>query len=446
MKKLALTIITALLSTHGALASTGELYGYGSRASALGNTMLGGITDPFATYYNPAANSANPGLQISLGTAYYVPHFLKIEGVTIQNSATSDRNADVVGNVDTENYLDHFGQAIGLSLNLGEAFKNLTVGLTAAMPLARVAYLDTGDPFKPEYYNYRSRTQRPQIYAAMSAQPFKNFYFGTGIAIATNLSATATLFTTGSDGKVSSARLASTIKPSAAPYFSLYAKPDPMQLGLVLRLPNKYKITMDTNAQAHLLSGASNIPLVLNSTSTIYYDPLEIDLGASYRIREKTWVTLELDWYQYKAFEGPTLSLTDTGSLPDLKDSIATTPTMRNIFVPRIGVERQVDKAKVRAGYYYRPSPVKDNSGTGNLVDPSQHVLTAGVGFDLKEIKLTERQIFLDIHAQYHHLVKSHVSKSAGTETGSSGTKIGAPGYDIGGYIYGGGFSLTANF
>lgn len=441
-----LAALVAALFAQSAFASTGEIYGYGSRASALGNTMLGGITDPFATFYNPAANSANPGLQVTLGTAYYNPEFRKIEGVTIQNAATSDRTGDVVGNVDTDNYLDHLGQAIGISLNLGESLKNLTVGITAAMPIARVAFLDTGDPFKPEYFNYRSRTQRPQIYGSLSASPFKDFYFGTGISIATNLSATATIFTTGSTGKVSSARIASTIKPSAAPYFGIYAKPDPMQVGLVVRLPNKYKLSMDTNAQAHLLSGASNIPLVLNSTSTIFYDPLEINLGAAIKIKDKSWVTLELDWLQYKAFEAPTLSLTDTGSLPDLKDSINTSPTMRNIFVPKIGLQHAFEKAVVRAGYFYRPSPVKDNSGPGNLVDPAKHVATLGVGFNLKDLKVTDREIFLDLHAQYHYLVRQHISKAPGTETGGTGTKIGAPGYNIGGYIYGGGFSLSAAF
>lgn len=443
------TLLSAMIlatAMNQAVASTGEMYGYGSRASALGNTMLGGISDPFATFYNPAANSANKGLQISLGTALYKPNFLEIKGITTQNSATSDQGGDVSGDIDTSNYLDHLGQSIGLSLNLGEEFKSLTVGVTASMPIARIAYIDTGDPFKPEYFNYRSRTQRPQIYGSVSAQPFKDFYFGTGIAIATNLAATATLFTTGSNGKVSSARLATTIKPSAAPYFSVYAKPDPIHAGLVVRLPNKYKLSMDTNAQAHLLSGASNIPLILNSTSTIFYDPLEVDLAGSLKINEKNWLTLELDWLQYEAFEGPTLSVTDTGSLPDLKDSISTTPSMRNIFVPKIGFQHDFEKAVVRVGYFYRPSPVKDNSGPGNLVDPAKHVLTAGVGFDLKELKLTEKEIFLDLHAQYHRLVQAHITKSPGTETGQTGTKVGAPGYDIGGNIYGGGFSLSANF
>jgi hypothetical protein len=169
------------------------------------------------------------------------------------------------------------------------------------MPIARVAYLDTGDSFKPEYFNYRSRTQRPQIYGSVSAMPIKDLYFGTGIAIATNMSASATLFTTGSGGKVSSARIATTVKPSAAPYFSVYAKPDPYQLGVVIRLPNKYKLSMDTNAQANLLEGFSNIPLVISSSSTLFYDPLEVDLGGAYKIDDYNWLTLECDWFQYSA-------------------------------------------------------------------------------------------------------------------------------------------------
>jgi hypothetical protein len=119
---------------------------------------------------------------------------------------------------------------------------------------------------------------------------------------------------------------------------------------------------------------------------------------------------------------------------------------MQNIFVPKVGFERSFEKTKVRVGYFWRPSPVKDNLGPGNLVDPEQHVVTAGVGFNLKDLHLTEKDIVLDVHAQYHYLVRHHVDKSPGTETGTAGNKIGGPGYDIGGQIYGGGFSLSANF
>ena len=103
---------------------------------------------------------------------------------------------------------------------------------------------------------------------------------------------------------------------------------------------------------------------------------------------------------------------------------------------------------KLRGGYMYRPSPIKDNSGPGNLVDPARHTLTAGLGFDLKELGLLEKEIIFNMSAQYHHLVSQRITKAGGgNEAGRAGeSKVGSPGYDIGGSIYGAGFSLSMAF
>jgi len=193
--------LISILTVHSkAFASTGETYGYGSRASALGNTMLGGIQDGYSTFYNPAANSANSGLRLSLGVAYAKPSFLEIKDIVVGNTAVAAETGDVLGSVKNDDYLDHLGQTVGASLNFGEKWKLLTVGLTGSLPITRLAYLDTGEAFRPEYFGYRSRTQRPQVYASMSVSPFQNFYMGTGIAISTNLAANTTLYATTNPG------------------------------------------------------------------------------------------------------------------------------------------------------------------------------------------------------------------------------------------------------
>lgn len=410
--------------------------------------MLGGVGDPFTTFYNPAANSTHPGLQASLGVDFAHPSFNGISNIVVNNSAISNAQTPQFGAVDTKNYLDHLGQMVGLSLNLGENFKFLALGATAFLPIARVAYLDTGDPFLPEYVSYRSRTQRPQIYLSGSASPFSHLHLASGIAIATNLSATANVFLTTSSSGISHQEIASTIKPGAAPYFSLYADPDPLQLGMTIRLPNRYKVSMDVNATASILGQLNGLPLLVNASSSMYYDPLEIDLAfASTYANGLLWSTVEADWLQYKAFETPILTVTNMGSGANIRNSIDTTPTMNNIVILKTGTEVRFEKTRFRVGYMYRPSPVSDNSGSGNMIDPDRHSATLGLGVDLKKIHLTEKDISLDLNTQVHYLVKKHVTKTAGNELGNLGeSKIGSPGYDIGGFIYGAGFSLSMAF
>ena len=61
----------------------GEIYGYGSRASALKHDAFGSH-DGYTTYYNPAANSAIPGAQ---ATAWLMPPAVQeIHNVVINNA------------------------------------------------------------------------------------------------------------------------------------------------------------------------------------------------------------------------------------------------------------------------------------------------------------------------------------------------------------------------
>jgi len=436
-----------ILGMLQAYASTGEMYGYGSRASALGNTILGGSTESFATFYNPAANSSRSGLNISLGVSYAHPRFISINNVTIANSAVASDTGDRLGPVDTTAYLDHLGQALGISFNLGEKLKNLSLGVTGFLPVMRLAYLDTGEPFLPEYFNYRSRTQRPQIYTSLSATPVKDFHVASGIAFSTNIASTAALTPSAAARSVSHARFSTTIKPGAAPYFSAFFKKTTFEAASTIRLPNRYRISIDTNANARVLGTAGDLPVVVNLSSALYYDPFEVDLGFGINLTGGARFIMEADWLNYKAYESPSLTVIDRGSVAKFQNSVNNLPQMRNIIVPKVGYEQSIGMITSRLGYFFRQSPIKSNSGPGNLVDPTKHVFTAGLGTDLKTLKLTDKSIALDLHFQYHWLVKQRVNKDPGNEAGTAEqTKVGAPGYDIGGNIYGGGFSLSANF
>lgn len=444
---------TAILAAQ-AQASTGELFGYGSRASALGNTMLGGVSDGFGTFYNPAANSSLPGLNISVATVFAHPNFTSITNVVIENGVNSPLNlntADTVGNVDTD-YLNVLEEEVALTLNLGPKVADLAIGVTALMPIERIAYLDTGDPYLPEYFNYRSRVQRPQIYASLSATPLKNLHVGAGLAFSNNLSASTNMFLTSSTTNASRQRFAATIKAGAAPYFSVYTDPKPFQAGLTARLPNVYKTTIDTTAKLQLMGPGIYNDLAFSSDVSVFYDPLEIDAGLAWQATPAFWMSAELDWFQYSAYQVPALSIQNPQFTFNLHSSVPTAPPMQNILVPKVGFEYAFPKVTARLGYFYRPSPVTDNSGNGNFVDPAKHVATIGLGLDLKKLGVTEKQIFLDLHGQFHYLVSQHITKSPNNELGNAtnGTateyKIGAPGYDIGGYIYGGGLSLSMNF
>ncbi len=447
MIKTILCILTLSISQFSK-ANTGELYGYGGRASALGNTMLGSSSDAFTTYYNPAANSANRDARFGLGLAYLHPEFSPINDIVISNTSVASEPGDINGNVNTKNYLDHFTQTIALGYSTGDDLNNFSLGFMGGMPIARLAYFDTGDPFLPEYYNYRSRTQRPQMYFSTGISLTDNLHIGAGVGFGTNVAIQANYTVSGSAGTVSHGRFATTAKPNASPYGSFLYDSKPFQTGLTFRAASKYKMNVNVNSDARVLGPANGFPIIFETSSVLFYDPMEVDYSFSYGNPDYTWITVEVDWLQYSAFESPTLTISDQGSGFQLKNSVSSVPEMRDIIVPKLGIEQGLSESiKLRMGYSYRRSPIKSNSGTGNIVDPSQHIITGGMGWDLHRANLSQRNIKLDFFGQYHHLISQHINKDSANEAGTATqSRVGSPGYNIGGKVYGGGMSVSFIF
>ncbi|MGE4231887.1 MAG: OmpP1/FadL family transporter [Bacteriovoracia bacterium] len=439
-KKLCFGFLSLCLSAQ-TWASVGELYGYGSKPSGLANTMLSASTESTAAFYNPALLSNTPGLKASIGAAYMHHNFPSVHSVVVSNSATASVSGDLYGDMDTD-YLDYFGQIIGVSYTFS-GLKNLSIGVTTSTPVTRLAYIDTGEPLAVEYFSYRSRIQRPQVYAGLGLKPLNNFMVGAGIAYATNMTATTSVYLSGSGASVSYQRFTTTVKPSVSPYAGLAWAPKPFATALVFRLENRAKVSIDTQATARFFGAVTELPLTINSSSSLYYDPMQATWSNSISLGEFLFIG-ELDWLRYSKFEAPTLSLVDKGSITPLQQSVSVTPIMRDIFVPKVGIEKKFGSFSARIGYYYRQSPVSDNRGSGNLVDPAKHVGTAGVGYEFKAFGQVAR---VDLHGQYHKLVNQRVTKFGGNEVGTSGqSKVGSPGYDVGGTIYGGGGSLSMEF
>lgn len=440
--------IYSLLEASTAHGNIGELFGYGGRSSALGNTMISSQDDAFSTYYNPAMNSSDQGANLSLGSLYMHPDFKKISNVVVSNSATSSDTTETRGDVDTSSYLDIFHQDFAFRYSFDESLRHLSLGFVTSLPITRLAYMDTGETFLPEYYNYRARSQRPQVFAGSSIMVLPSLYFGAGIAIGTSISVKTNYTVSASNGTVSYGQFSTTVKPNASPYASLFLEEESWNVGVTARTATKYKIDIDSTTNARVLGPANGFPIVFDSTSMVYYDPFEVDFGISKKLGSEATIFLEVDWYEYSKYETPSIDITDQGSAIQLKNSVGNEPIYRDIFVPKVGLEQHLSEASaLRLGYAYRSSPIKDSSGVGNLVDPSQHIFSAGFGWDLKKAQLTERQITIDIFAKYHWLVQNRIVKSPGNEAGAdTQSKVGSPEYDVGGAIYGGGASVTMLF
>ncbi len=472
-----LLLIPALLAASSGHANVGDAYGFGSRAAAMAGAGVATGFSAYSSYYNPAMlpfagqgfGSSDPErrLTFNYGVIYMEPSFKPIENVVIENQYSSDPVVDGVrvptlpGNVDTK-YRSTFGQAIGLSYAISNGSVRPTLGVTAFLPIEAVSYIDTGEIFIPEYILYRARTQRPQFDAAIGFRLTPYLSLGGGFHVGYGLTTSASGFILSGDDKSSRMRIAASLKPRAGPFFGAFIQPtEQLSFGAVFRAAVSSPNEMTVKTGARVINVVPGIDMNFSALSAIYYDPMTVELGGALLLpipALPTRVTAQVDYQAWGKFEAPFLRMDspkadsctdeDDNSCAGLPLAPTRSPSYpyRNIWVPRAGAELEINRATVRFGYSYRPS-IFDSlpTGAGNALDPSKHIVTAGLGYRFDRFLHFDTPATIDLHFAYHALKTQTITKSEGDEAGN-GTgdlKIGAPGYQAGGRVLGGGLSLS---
>jgi hypothetical protein len=459
-------VIAALGLSSIAKANIGESYGFGSRTAALGGAGVSYGYGGYAAYHNPAGLpfTGDKRLLIEAGALLMVPSFIPITNVVVENAYTSDK----VTFSDVENdYRSTFGQELGLVYRLFPDAMNFTFGVAAFLPLQQVAYMDTGETFVPEYMLYRSRTQRPQVEVGFGGDLGHGIHVGVGFHLAFALTSSATVFLQTDSAKPSTMRFASSLKPKVAPVFGVLftppsydtdsSTPPVYTVGAVLRLPVSSPNSLFLKSGARAFGSFAALDFNFNALSTLFYDPLTIELGGTIQETPNARLYLQADYQAWSKFEAPALLILDPknescGNSPcGVNISGGKNPifTYKDIIIPRVAEEITVGANTYRVGYAFRPSILSGlPTGAGNYLDPPKHIFTAGYGRTFDHFLSYHTPCNLDFHVSYEQLLTQHVSKDPGDENGNGvgDLKIGAPGYDAGGKIYGGGVSLTLAF
>jgi long-chain fatty acid transport protein len=447
--------VTLLLSvvSQSSYANVGDAFGFGSRTSALAGAGAAWGSGAFAAYHNPAAISAEADkrLKFGFGLVLAYPNFLPINNVVTQNKYVAD--GVQYGDVDTS-YQSTFGQVLGISYRLFPDFFDLSLGFVAFLPLNQAAYMDTGEPFIPEYFLYRARTQRPQTEFGLGMNLGHGFRVGAGLHMAFTLTGNATVFlNTKPDTTTSSMRFTSSLKPKLAPYFGLLFKPedDPRtySIGAVFRLPAASDNTLQLKSAARAFGPLAAVDFNFAAFSTLFYDPMALELGGSLATSSWSRMFLQLDYQIWSKFQAPALDIQQPQGSIQITPSSLPKFSYRNIWVPRIGEEFYLsDRVTLRAGYAYRPSILADvPTGAGNYLDPPKHMLNLGLGLNYAQFFGFDIPCNIDLNFTYHYLQRQLIQKTAGNEVGDlSDNKIGYPEYTAGGNVIGGGVSLSLAF
>lgn len=453
--------ILFLLATTNAQASIGDSFGFSSRAASLGGAMAAVSREGASAYQNPAAlsfgsfgsalgsDSLHPNEKLSFhwSMIYMTPQFRKIENVIVENNYTSDQIR--FSNVDTD-YPKTFGQTVGMGYEFKKSPLHWSFGVLAFLPLDELALVDSGETFIPEYVLHRSRNQKPELNLGLGVRPSDRFSIGLGIHLGSALTSNTTIFLQTDQNKVSTMRIAASLKTKASPYLGAQVVlSDSLTSGLVFRMPLTQNERINVQASTRAIGTVAALNFNFPAIATMYYEPLSVEWGNQWKFARDQSLFFQIDYQNWSRFKAPALVIgSPETQLGGVQFSPGKNPAFeyRDIIIPRIGYEKRLDTTTFRMGYAYRESILKNPpTGAGNYLDPSEHRFSGGMGFDFPRFLDFDAPCRIDFHVAYYQLVKQHVVKTPGDETGAraGNQKIGAPGFEAGGHIWGGGLTLN---
>jgi long-chain fatty acid transport protein len=440
-------LATALAAPADAHANPLDVFGLGSRETAMGGAVSADVSDFSANYYNPAGLALARGLEISVGY-FRADHTLYMNG----RRSGIDPVKGILGGAVVP------GQIAGVPF---------AIGVGAHLPDDRLSRVESLPQDVPRWELYQNRNQGLWfgVNGAISILPW--LHVGGGV---TYMAATvATVDVSGHLDLLVPDE--SALRHAVNADLSLVAYPDfgiridatrAVALAVVYR--GQYSQNLDVNGAVHAGLGVGNqgdlttLALALRSQSIDTFLPQQLAWGASWKALEVLHANLDFVWVNWKAYVPPVTQVHAVLTVPAPQGGwpLGITPptapapvtiqpmAMRDTIVPRVGAEWRALAGSswegfLRGGYEYAASPIAAQTGSTNYVDRDRHSFSAGLG--VRAVGLTDvlpGDLRFDLHAQLSVLPTSTVTKTNPADLVGDTS--------AGGYIWNLGASATVGF
>ncbi len=390
-----LVSLISLVWASAASANPPDVFGLGSRASAMAGAVTADVRDFSANYYNPGGLVRATGTDISVGYMS-ANHDFEINGY----DSKIDPVRGIVGGAVAPGVLLDVPFAFGLGVHLSDD---------------RVSRARTIKQQEPRWVLYENRAQLLYLSTNLALEPFEGFGIGGGVTFlaatrgAFEITGTARLPGGGVTVHDSQLRhevdadLTAIRYPQAGVWWEVT---EALTLGLAYR--GEAKIDLEILAELDgIVDAGIEVPASyeLESLTINAFIPQQIAFGISVGTSENVHVNMDVAWVNWASYQSPVsrsntvLQVGEEGdegvsALLDLPENIPSgnplDPNFQDRFVPRIGVEWIAALAPsvdlpVRGGYSYELTPVPDQTGITNYVDSDRHIFTAGVGVVWKQ-------------------------------------------------------------
>lgn len=390
-----LSCALAFAMPRSAAASPLDMYGYGSRAIAMGGAFTGLADDYSAVYYNPAGLAYSQDTNLTFGFVHAKDYFdLKLHPAP----GTTKREAVALRNLENRrtNIDDTNAYYMGFTTRLNSY---LALGVLAYLPTDVVIRLHPIDSHYPSFIMYENRVKRAETYLGFSLTPISAFSVGGGVSIFANSKGTFSIPVTIEDGDLSTQGASQAKKLdipsdltldfpfSYTPYGGVMVRPlEWLRLGVSYRGSFQWDVLVDVRARLDLENYAVNLSdlnkvapgllplkgtveirapalgnkvvrvplelsgldgtLLVNASLPIrvvadmsdHWKPQEAAFGASAKLGDAWTFTSDVTWYDWSEYPAPDLRLT----VDDFNIQLSTLPTtlqarLRTLTVPLLG-------------------------------------------------------------------------------------------------------------
>jgi len=382
-------LLAALCCASGAAsATTMELYGFGPRATALGNTSEAISDDYVAVYANPANLALADHIHFGLGTDMVWNRFV------VDREKGQDRYPS---RLPADNYLAH----VGISSPLGGWIKNrAALAVAIHLPMGGPTRLDALDYRTPQVTLYDTLGDRLALVFGLGVRPLQWLSIGASAQLLTTLQGKADVDLSILDHRVTRKQMDVELLTKIFPIFGVTVTPEPnMRFSLVYRAKSEVRYGIPLAAQVEDLGllhfAIAGVGLFLPDTFA---------LAASYK-RGALLGTAGVAWALWS--QTPPLApqvqlslddraLVQKNGTPDEILFLNNKPMplgARDILIPRAGIEWLASEMLVlRGGVQYRPTPLPRADGVATYLDAPATTLTLGAGIRLADPLAVSKQ------------------------------------------------------
>ena len=397
--------------SRSAWGHTFDNYGFGSRAIAMGGSLVGTDNQYTAVYYNPAGMAFHEGKDLDLGVSYlYSFPSLDIKGAGTNPAAfRSNLSSDQ-------------GISIGLAtpLRSGKIAQVISAGIGIYMPyplINSIIELKSFDPTVPYFVQYENRNQFLMANVGLSYKAWKKLAFGIGADILIRLNTTVDAALVNNQAKISlDAKFPLDIAPTAG---IQYRPTDWLSLGAAYHGKTQIKVAMKANIMAKELIG-SDVPVIISFQDA--YKPQQVELGFGAKAMKDLLVSGTLTWVDFSSYVPPypVIKIATDANLAGLAQIAEQylpkyeIKKFKDYWIPRLGLEYTVTKhLDARAGYFFRNSSVSAQTGQTSFIDLPTHGISAGIGITFADpLDIIDNDIKVDLSYQGQFLKKTTVNKA----------------------------------